>query len=647
MAPSLWRKPGTKTFQLVHRSQRDPLIHDPEASDRVLKEISKTKGKAGQQQYEASEYSFTDPTAGARDVKESPFAPDASSYGIFFDDQEYDYLQHLRSVGDRPDAHLVEAPTPKERQRNKHNKKHEIAGFEERPTRQAFVLPEDALPSHPLDEVSYQQYHQERQRAEERGLMPDLDPRIREVLEALDDEAYAVDDGEGTDGEDAFWGGVVKGGEGDGDEWDDDDDDDDDGGVEETGEGIEKLKLANGNEVHVVAGEGEWDAVKRFKAQHRTGGSDDDEDEDEDEYGSEMGDTIAELVKSSARRPPRGAVTRGAGSAVGSAFSMSSSAMFRNEGLRTLDDRFDQIEKMYDESDDDSWGGGGGSDDDDDEGAEQGEFHGPQREDLEQIMDDFLSRYEVIGGKMRQQLKPTTEFDAAAYDGLDDDEAERRRNASKLDRIRASLANLDLEGGGEADEVEQRRREKDRILKIVERQEREEERRARKGGLGTPKVDILEDRRHDRWDCETVLSTYSNLSNHPRLLRIRDNKLKSSKPAQIKLDPKTGFPLVNGELVNGKDTIMEEDEGAEDEEEMEEYIPKETIKRPRGETAEEKKARKALVKEERQSRRTEKKQTKESFDKEVKRQKKVSGRRVAEGGAADIRPGVEGVRRLA
>lgn len=36
---SLWRKPGTKTFQLVHRSQRDPLINDPEASDRVFKEI--------------------------------------------------------------------------------------------------------------------------------------------------------------------------------------------------------------------------------------------------------------------------------------------------------------------------------------------------------------------------------------------------------------------------------------------------------------------------------------------------------------------------------------------------------------------------------------------------------------------------------
>jgi len=301
-----------------------------------------------------------------------------------------------------------------------------------------------------------------------------------------------------------------------------------------------------------------------------------------------MGDTIAELVKSNARRPPRArGGGGGAGSAMGSSFSMSSSAMFRNEGLRTLDDRFDQIEKLYQESDDDSWGGGS---DDDDESEQGGEFHGSQREDLEEIMDEFLSRYEVIGGKMRQQLKPLSSEDlnSKEYEGLDPEEAQRKANASKLDRIRASLAQLDLDGDGDGDgddddEIVQRRKEKERILKIVERQEREEERRMRKGGGGliTPKVDILEDRRRDRWDCETVLSTYSNLSNHPRLLRIRDNKLKTPKPAQIKLDPKTGFPLVNGELVTtGRDTIMENvEEEDEDEEEMEEYSQFSLIRR--------------------------------------------------------------------
>lgn len=40
-AKSLYRKPGTQHFQLVHRSQRDPLINDPEAGDRVLKSIDR------------------------------------------------------------------------------------------------------------------------------------------------------------------------------------------------------------------------------------------------------------------------------------------------------------------------------------------------------------------------------------------------------------------------------------------------------------------------------------------------------------------------------------------------------------------------------------------------------------------------------
>jgi protein LTV1 len=74
---------------------------------------------------------------------------------------------------------------------------------------------------------------------------------------------------------------------------------------------------------------------------------------------------------------------------------------------------------------------------------------------------------------------------------------------------------------------------------------------------------------------------------------------------------------------------------------------RETIKRPKTETAEDKKARKAAVKAERASRRVEKKSTKDAFAGEVNKQKGVHKKRVAEGGAADIRSGQVGVRRLA
>ena len=42
---SIFRQPGARHFQLVHRSQRDPLIHDPDASNHVLKEFERDNQK--------------------------------------------------------------------------------------------------------------------------------------------------------------------------------------------------------------------------------------------------------------------------------------------------------------------------------------------------------------------------------------------------------------------------------------------------------------------------------------------------------------------------------------------------------------------------------------------------------------------------
>ena len=44
---------------------------------------------------------------------------EAAEYGIFFDDTEYDYMQHLRSVGETPDAVLLEAPASKDQGKGK------------------------------------------------------------------------------------------------------------------------------------------------------------------------------------------------------------------------------------------------------------------------------------------------------------------------------------------------------------------------------------------------------------------------------------------------------------------------------------------------------------------------------------------------
>jgi hypothetical protein len=42
---SKFRQPGAQHFQLVHRSQRDPLINDPDASAHVLKPFERDNVK--------------------------------------------------------------------------------------------------------------------------------------------------------------------------------------------------------------------------------------------------------------------------------------------------------------------------------------------------------------------------------------------------------------------------------------------------------------------------------------------------------------------------------------------------------------------------------------------------------------------------
>ena len=47
MAPkrSIFRGPEAQHFQVVHRSQRDPLVNDPDASQRVLKPVGRANDR--------------------------------------------------------------------------------------------------------------------------------------------------------------------------------------------------------------------------------------------------------------------------------------------------------------------------------------------------------------------------------------------------------------------------------------------------------------------------------------------------------------------------------------------------------------------------------------------------------------------------
>jgi len=72
-------------------------------------------------------------------------------------------------------------------------------------------------------------------------------------------------------------------------------------------------------------------------------------------------------------------------------YSMTSSSMFRTEGLTTLDARFEKIEEQYNEDEDDMASVSAASN--------MSSIQGPMRGDFDDIMDDFLGSYTMSGKK--------------------------------------------------------------------------------------------------------------------------------------------------------------------------------------------------------------------------------------------------------
>jgi len=125
----------------------------------------------------------------------------------------------------------------------------------------------------------------------------------------------------------------------------------------------------------------------------------------------------------------------------------------------------------------------------------------------------------------------------------------------------------------------------------------------------------------EKWDCESILTTYSTLYNHPKVISERSNK-----PAPITISAKTGVPkdvlgrgltasaLKRLDMMTGVD--MEDDLAT-----VRSHISLLSV-RNKHETNEEKATRKAAVKEYRRERRIEKKANAQAFKSEKKLQEK-------------------------
>lgn len=218
-------------------------------------------------------------------------------------------MQHLKPVGlqeDGVESVLIEAPViPKGKGKS---------GKAQAPIQLVDDLPKEALPSE--QELPRNYESQEAIPSSIAGFQPDMDPHLRQTLEALEDDAFV--DG---DLDDDFFGNLLVDGER--------------GSDEDPRFEFSEWGPREGEEEK--AGPEDWQAaVKRFKNAQQS--RPDDAGSDMDRY-SEGGDTVGSIPQFSVI----GGKKRRKGSSDASGYSMSSSSMFRNAGLTMIDEQFDQV----------------------------------------------------------------------------------------------------------------------------------------------------------------------------------------------------------------------------------------------------------------------------------------------------------------
>ncbi len=243
-----------------------------------------------------------------------------------------------------------------------------------------------------------------------------------------------------------------------------------------------------------------------------------------------------------------------------------------------IDNKFDAIMRIYDsdEEDDDLDEVGleelsSGSDDseegddgDDDSGDEQAAGDFCNEQEIQEALDDFLLN-------QRDYIRSTTE--------------DRRRDAmSFLDAIRQEMGVPSAA--------------------VLDRQD----------GEGEEELLLLSSSSDgDHYDCQSIALTLSHTDNLPAVIKeeSRCNRKARTDPSSgvIRLSRRTGLPIMEGPL-SGQPVLLGKDDGSEDEDAVQENKGQ---PRPRGETAEEKKARKAAIKEERREKRAQKKDLKVRF----------------------------------
>lgn len=377
-------KKNATTYQLFHRSQQDPLIHDPNAEDRVLHAVSGPKQGRGTLSTTTSSASHKtsrnltelETEFGAEHIRKNE--GEAANYGVFYDDSKYDYMQHLRELGTGSgNSYFVEATDPSKGKGKGKSMKLEDAlrDFSMDDSRSelgggaaASVYGSEYTRSTASSYVRKPTY-QDQQNIPDviAGFQPNMDPRLRETLEALDDEAFVDDEDE----QDIFGELTRNAEEVDPGEWEDtlyDQEDEDDGWESDVTEKAFPRSTDAKNGVQEDSAPQDHDPSEMP-----------DHDKPVPDMAPENSDWMREFAKfkkdAKASNPPPAAALPNADGATErhttastmftaggtpirkkkrkgamtnpSAYSMTSSSLARTDGLRLLDDRFEKIEALY------------------------------------------------------------------------------------------------------------------------------------------------------------------------------------------------------------------------------------------------------------------------------------------------------------
>ncbi|KAK3858881.1 hypothetical protein Pcinc_034959 [Petrolisthes cinctipes] len=522
------------TFKVVSRSQRDPLVADDNAPQAVLQHTQQQQKKNEKEEEE--------------------------TYGVFFDD-DYDYLQHLRGVKeainwDEPDleVYTIRKPDPQAGKKELRDKK--------------LVLPSSAFESYIEEPIGLLN-----RAAPVSGPRPELDP---DVVAGLDDGGGDGDDVLSTEGatchpddDDALPDDFVlmlnaeqpihtldDDDDGDG-EWEEDNDSDDDDDDKEMPP-LEEPYTINTNTLPSS------NILSTYREHQQDKSGDSDEGNEERDFSSDFNDSEAEDEVASLDGD---GVWGGDHKPVGTFrteshftdYSLTSSVLYRNQGLTNLDDCFE--EKFIREYQEEHVGALDG-------------------EDIEGWVDESSPLFKQAVKQTKNQVMTPDQLN----------------NTEEDDRTRIIEWIKDMQYC----QTHQPHRDQDK-----------------------EEIEVSDDEESEKWDCESILTTASTLYNHPRTITDppRRKRIAVDPRTGIPIEHRVGG-LTKRNLAHHDSAPNNKDDNTLDTQTLITSMSAISI-RPPGETSEERRCRKKALKELRRERRIEKKLNRSAFKDEKKRQEKI------------------------